>query len=90
MGQLPVKGQIRYNANTDNWEIHNGLDWYVKVDNARHKHSQWRKWWAWRPVKDIHGQWHWAKTVYRRDFSDVLTRYEKYEYGTLFDVLKEA
>ena len=51
----------------------------------------WQLWFAWRPVK-IHGKRVWGKTVYRRcintyvDFDD----WSHYEYGTLFDLLKET
>lgn len=50
----------------------------------------WQQWFAWRPVK-IHGKRVWLKTVYRRcintyvDFDD----WSRYEYGTVFDVLKD-
>ena len=50
----------------------------------------WQQWFAWRPVK-IHGRRVWLKTVYRRcintyvDYDD----WSRYEYGTLFDVLKD-
>ena len=51
----------------------------------------WQKWFAWHPVK-IHGRCIWLKTVYRRcintyvDFDD----WSRYEYGTIFDLLKET
>ncbi len=53
--------------------------------------NSWEKWFAWRPVK-IHGKRKWLTTVYRRsiisyvDMDDWL----QYEYGTLFDVLKDS
>ena len=49
----------------------------------------WKKWFAWHPVR-VHGKPVWLKTIYRRhvttyiDFDD----WSRYEYGTLFDVLK--
>lgn len=52
--------------------------------------GDWKRWFAWRPVK-VHGSYTWLKTVYRRctntyvDMDDWTT----YEYGTLFDILKE-
>ncbi len=52
--------------------------------------TPWQKWFAWRPVK-IRGKRVWLKTVYRRcintyvDFDD----WSRYEYGTIFDILKE-
>ena len=50
----------------------------------------WQKWFAWYPVK-IHGKRTWLKTVYRRSiFSYVdMDDWERYEYGTLFDVITE-
>jgi hypothetical protein len=50
----------------------------------------WQKWFAWRPVT-IKGRRVWMKTVYRRcintyvDFDD----WSHYEYGDMFDILKE-
>jgi len=50
----------------------------------------WHKWFAWRPVK-VHGKRVWLRNVYRRcintyvDYDD----WSRYEYGTLFDVLKD-
>jgi hypothetical protein len=49
----------------------------------------WTKWFAWHPVK-IHGRRVWLRTIYRRYvvvFVDTNGR-AKYEYGTLFDVIK--
>lgn len=51
--------------------------------------GDWEKWFAWYPVK-VHSKRVWMKTVYRRwintyvDFDD----WTRYEYGTLFDVIK--
>lgn len=51
--------------------------------------SPWQQWFAWHPVK-IHGKRVWFTTIYRRcintyvDFDD----WSRYEYGTLFDVIK--
>lgn len=45
----------------------------------------WEKWFAWQPV-EINGQRYWFTTVYRRKLR---TGYNLYEYGTLFDVLKD-
>jgi len=52
--------------------------------------TPWTKWFAWRPVT-IKGRRVWLKTVYRRcintyvDFDD----WSHYEYGDMFDILKE-
>jgi hypothetical protein len=48
----------------------------------------WKKWFAWYPVR-VHGQRTWLKTVYRRSlltYAD-MDEWERYEYGTIFDVL---
>lgn len=49
------------------------------------KRPPWTPWFAWYPVKNIHGQRQWLKTVYRRVYDN-----DWYEYGTIFDVLKDA
>ena len=53
--------------------------------------NPWKKWFAWRPVK-IHGKRVWFKTVYRRCINTYVDMddWEHFEYGTLFDVLKDA
>lgn len=50
----------------------------------------WKPWFAWRPVK-IHGERIWLKTVYRRCINTYvdMDNWARYEYGTVFDVLKE-
>ena len=50
----------------------------------------WKKWFAWRPVK-IHGRYVWFRTVYRRCINTYVDQedWSRYEYGTVFDVLKE-
>ena len=51
----------------------------------------WQEWFAWRPVK-IHGRRVWLKTVYRRcivsyvDMDD----WARYEYGNIFDVIRDS
>ena len=48
----------------------------------------WERWFAWRPVK-IHGRRVWLKTVYRRCINTFWhDDWKRYEYGTLFDVIK--
>ena len=50
----------------------------------------WGKWYAWKPVKDVHGKWHWLKDIYRipgntyMDYDD----WRWYHYGTVFDVIR--
>lgn len=49
----------------------------------------WEKWFAWRPVK-IHGRYVWLSTVYRRSIHSYVDMddWQRYEYGTIFDVIK--
>lgn len=50
----------------------------------------WEKWFAWYPVK-IHSRRTWLKTVYRRSILSYVDMddWERYEYGTIFDVVAE-
>lgn len=50
----------------------------------------WEKWFAWYPIK-VNNKIVWLKTIYRRSiFSYVdMDDWQRYEYGTLFDILKE-
>lgn len=52
--------------------------------------APWKKWFAWRPVT-INGNRYWFKTVYRRCVNTYvdMDNWKRYEYGTIFDVLKE-
>jgi hypothetical protein len=51
----------------------------------------WQPWFAWRPVK-IQGRRTWMTTVYRRTIDTYVDTpvWQRYEYGTLFDLLKET
>jgi len=51
--------------------------------------GKWRPWFAWRPVK-IHGKRVWCTTIYRRCINTYVDQddWSRYEYGTLFDVIK--
>ena len=51
----------------------------------------WEKWFAWYPVK-IAGRRVWLKTIYRRNILSYVDMDDwiRYEYGTLFDVLKQS
>jgi len=51
----------------------------------------WEKWFAWRPVK-LNGKRVWFKTVYRRCINTYVDHddWTRYEYGTLFDVIKTS
>lgn len=65
----------------------------LNFDNMMRKANPWQKWFAWKPVRDIHGERWWLKTVYRRRELDTYANHVTgpgYEYGTIFDVLKEA
>lgn len=50
----------------------------------------WEKWFAWYPVK-VQGKRTWLRTVYRRSVHSYVDMddWTKYEYGTIFDILKE-
>jgi hypothetical protein len=51
--------------------------------------SPWQPWFAWRPVK-IHGKYVWFERIYRRCINTYVDMedWTRYEYGTLFDVIK--
>ena len=49
--------------------------------------NPWERWFAWRPVQDKHGSWQFGKMIYRRRLPDPIV-YNDYEYGTIFDLLK--
>ena len=50
----------------------------------------WHRWFAWRPVI-VHGKRVWLKFVYRRQVVNYvdMENWMYYEYGTLFDVIKD-
>ena len=52
--------------------------------------SPWEKWFAWYPVK-VHGKRVWLTTVYRRNINTYVDMddWNRYEYGTVFDVLTD-
>lgn len=55
--------------------------------------GEWETWFAWYPVKDLHGKKHWFKKVYRRYSWAKSTEQpfgKGYDYGTIFDVLKDT
>jgi hypothetical protein len=51
----------------------------------------WHIWFAWRPVKTVTGERVWLKKVYRRCINTYVDHddWTRYEYGNIFDVLKE-
>jgi hypothetical protein len=52
--------------------------------------SPWKLWFAWRPVKLLDGDRVWCKRIYRRSINTYVDNedWRRYEYGTLFNVLK--
>jgi hypothetical protein len=52
-------------------------------------YGPWKEWFAWYPVK-VDGKYEWFKTVYRRCINSYVDHedWKNYEYGTLFDVLR--
>lgn len=50
----------------------------------------WEPVFAWLPVQDIHGSWHWLRRVYRRSRNRMVYPDQGWEYGNVFDVLKDA
>ncbi len=52
----------------------------------------WVKWFAWYPVKDLSGHYHWFEKMYRRKIPKTYVNHDdwqRYDYGTIFDVLKD-
>ena len=53
--------------------------------------SSWEPWFAWKPVDTVSNKRVWFKKIYRRvvntyvDYDD----WKRYEYGDMFDILKE-
>ena len=45
---------------------------------------------VWKPVKDIHGHWCWLHSVYRRERNRIVWPHQGWEYGNVFDVLRDA
>jgi hypothetical protein len=54
--------------------------------------NPWEDWWAWYPVTTIGGERIWLKKICRRvvmKYGDQRLQLE-YEYGTVFDILRES
>lgn len=51
----------------------------------------WKPWFAWRPVK-VKDKQVWMKKIYRRKLNTYVDHdnWARYEYGTIFDVIKDA
>lgn len=87
--------EVRTNVGATPLVFVNGI--LQTTDDAKkyHKYATdtrlpWMEWFAWRPVKDIHGEWHWWETVYRKIGNTYVDHddFTWYHYGTLFDVLE--
>ncbi len=68
--------------------------WNIRYQNDDcDKPGEWTQWYAWCPVKTIHGEWVCREKVFRRKAApgayDDNGNKIKYEYGNIFDVLKE-
>jgi hypothetical protein len=52
--------------------------------------SPWEPWFAWRSVKTVSGQKVWMERIFRRCINTYvdMDNWKRYEYGTLFDVIK--
>lgn len=50
----------------------------------------WEPYFAWVPTQDIHGRWHWLRKVYRRSKNRLVYPDQGWEFGTIFDVLRDA
>ena len=67
------------------------MEEYMDEVMGRIEHP-WKKWFAWYPVK-INGKRVWMKTVYRKYIWEKSSSFpfsEEYDYGTIFDVLKDT
>jgi hypothetical protein len=50
----------------------------------------WEPWFAVKPVRDIHGSWHWLRRIYRREKNVYVWPPQGYEFGTVFDVVRDT
>jgi hypothetical protein len=48
----------------------------------------WVPMFAWKPVK-IKNRWYWLTKVFRREKNILVIPYQGYEYGDMFDVLRD-
>lgn len=49
----------------------------------------WEPVFAWTPVR-VHGRWRWLTQIYRRERNKLVMPFQGWEYGDIFDVLKDA
>jgi hypothetical protein len=71
-------------------EAHDQVMEEMQMIKYRGPGGPWQAEFAWRPVQDIHGQWHWLRRIYKREKNRILWPHQGYEYGNAFDVLKDA
>ena len=57
---------------------------------SRGPQGPWLPCFAWRPRRDIHRQWHWLSKIYRRERNRMVYPSQGWEYGTVFDVVRDA
>ena len=75
----------------DYWqEAHDQVMEEMRMIKYRGPGGPWQSDFAWKPVRDIHGQWHWLCRVYKREKNRIVYPHQGYEYGTAFDILKDT
>lgn len=57
---------------------------------SRGPQGPWEPWFPIKPVRDIHGAWHWLGRIYRRERNRMVYPSQGWEYGTVFDAIKDA
>jgi len=64
-------------------------DWGTTYVARKIETGPWQQWFAWRPVK-IKGERVWLEKICRRKINTYVDHddWARYEYGTLFDVLR--
>ncbi len=62
----------------------------VSWNGWRGVQGPWQPVFAWRPRKDIHGAWHWMRRIYRREKNRIVWPPQGWEYGTVFDAIKDG
>ena len=68
------------------------MDEFIDATVRWNDTPQWKSWFAWRPVR-VKGQWCWLKKVYRKEIPKTYVNHDdwtRYEYGDVFDVLKNG
>jgi hypothetical protein len=44
---------------------HDATEEFLARYYYNYKSHRWNQWYAWRPVRDIYGKWHWRENLYR-------------------------